>query len=101
MTAEKARQALQNNREVKIMAFVSKPQFDYQLHERKNGSKFIKVLLYIFDADGYVEVGRINQSKSHWVDQGYGEIEDIYHELKHNANVTDLAVKINPGILNK
>lgn len=81
------------------MGFVSMPQFKYQLNERENGKKFIKILLYIFDADGYVEVGRINQIKSHWVEHGYGDIEDIYHELSHNSNVTELTAKIQPGIL--
>lgn len=83
------------------MAFVNRPQLEYQLCKRKNGSKFIKVLLYIFDADGCVEVGRINQTKSHWVENGYGEIEDIYHELKHNANVTEFTLKTNPVMRGK
>lgn len=83
------------------MKIVGRPQFDYQLCERKNRSKFIKVLLYINDADGYVEVGRINQTKSWWVEHGYGEIEEIYDEIKGNSNVTDFVAKTNPLMLKR
>lgn len=82
------------------MRFVNKPQLEYQLHERKNGSKFIKILLYINDADGYVEVARVNQSKSHWNDNGYGELDEIYDELNHNSIVTEFIAKTQPGMFN-
>ncbi len=83
------------------MKIVSRPQFEYQLYERDNGSKFIKILLYIYDADGYVEVGRINQISSYWVKQGYGSIDEIYHELQSNANVTEFVAKTHPTLLSK
>ncbi|WP_404466565.1 hypothetical protein [Planococcus rifietoensis] len=82
------------------MNIVTMPDFSYQLCERKNGNKFIKVLLYINDADGYVEVGRIKGSKSYWTDNGYGEIEDVYEELSKNANTVELLAKVNPTFPN-
>lgn len=83
------------------MKFIGRTQFEYQLCERKNGTKYIGILLYVNDADGYVEVGRINQLKSHWVNQGYGEIEEIYDELKRNEIVADFIAKTHPGIMVK
>ena len=83
------------------MKIVSRTRFDYQLCERDNGSKFIKIMLYINDADGYVEVGRINQAKSYWVRQGYGEIEEVYCELCENKNVTEFIARTQPTLLSK
>lgn len=82
------------------MKIVTTPDFSYQLCERKNGNKFIKVLLYINDADGYVEVGRIKCAKSYWTDNGYGDIEDMYAELSKNANTVELLAKVNPTFPN-
>lgn len=83
------------------MKIVGRPNFEYQIYERDNGSKFIKVLLYINDADGYVEVGRINKIKSHWTNNGYGDLEDVYSELKENANLADFIAKTNPTVMSK
>lgn len=83
------------------MKIVSRPQFEYQLCKRKNKSKFIKILLYINDADGYVEVGRINQTKSWWTDQGYGEIEEIEDELSNNTKVAEFVATTQPTLLSK
>ena len=83
------------------MGIVSRPQFDYWMRERKNGQKYIKVMMYIYDADGYVEVARIHEGTSHWVRNGYGEIEDLYEELKENAKVTEVVARTKPSILSK
>lgn len=84
-----------------MMKIISRPQFEYQLCERNNGKKFIKVLMQINDADGFVEVARINLTKSHWTDNDYTNVEEIYHELSSNANVIELLAKTQPMILTK
>lgn len=83
------------------MKIVSRPQFEYRICERKNGKKFIKILLYVYDADGYVEIARINSIKSHWLEQGYGTIEELYDELIQNYKVTDFISKTQPTLLSK
>lgn len=65
------------------MKIVGRPQFEYQLCERKSGSKFIKIPLYINDADGY------------------GEIEDIEYELSNNAKVAEFIATTEPSLLSK
>lgn len=81
------------------MSSVNIPQFEYQLCERNNGKKFIKVLLYIFDADGYIEIARINEVKTEWAEKGFTDIETIYDELVHNSVVTNHVARTNPSLL--
>lgn len=56
--------------------------FEFLLCERKSGVKFIKVTTYCYDADGYIEVARINNIKSDWNRDGEYSIEHVFGELK-------------------
>lgn len=78
------------------MNIIRKPDFEFQLCERNNGKKFIKVLLEINDANGFIEVARINPSKNYWTEDGYGDMEEVYLELSKNSNLTELLSKVNP-----
>lgn len=57
-------------------------EFDYILDERKNGKKFIKVIMYFNDADGWIEVARINPTANKWSEDGYGDLVHLYDELR-------------------
>lgn len=82
------------------MSIVKKPEYEFQLCQRDNGKKFIKVITEINDANGYVEVARINPSKTYWTEQGYGDMEEIQTELSKNANLVELISKVNPTFPN-
>jgi hypothetical protein len=56
-------------------------KFDYVLCTRKNGTKFIKVVHYSCEFDGWIEIARINLSKHEWVQNNFS-IEDVFEELK-------------------
>lgn len=75
------------------MKHINKPNFEYLVCERKNGKKFIKILEYINDADGYVEVARINQIKSNWIENGWNDVVAIQQELEHNRAVTGMVFR--------
>lgn len=81
------------------MDFINIPQLKYQLCERNNGKKFIKILFYSFDADGYVEIARINEIKTEWLEKGFNDIEAIYAELVHNSKVTNHVARTYPSLL--
>lgn len=65
----------------KVKEALSKSDFKYVLCTRKNGSKFIKVIYDSYDVNGWVEIARINMSKSQWVTERFS-IEDLIAELK-------------------
>lgn len=81
------------------MESVNIPQFEYQLYERTNGKKFIKVLTYSNTAEGYIEIARINEIKSEWAEKGFTDIEALYDELVQNSKVTNHIARTNPSIL--
>jgi len=56
-------------------------QYEFRLYERKNGKKFIKIITYINDAEGYVEVARINPIKSSWNNDGEFSMDEVYATL--------------------
>lgn len=78
------------------MRIIKKPEYEFQLCQRSNGKIFIKILTEINDTSDYVEVARINTSKNHWTDNGYGEMEEIHDELSKNAILTELLFNVNP-----
>jgi len=55
--------------------------FKWQKCKRKNGNEFLKLIWYSNEADGWVEVGRFNMSKSEFV-QNVWSLNDIYEDLK-------------------
>lgn len=61
--------------------------FEYILCERKNGKKFIKVIMYFNDANGYVEVARINPIKNAFGEDGYGDINHLFSCLEDNQKI--------------
>jgi len=64
------------------MKFDNMPKvFKWQKCKRKNGTEFLKLIWYSNDADGWVEVGRFNMSKSEFV-QNIWSLNDIYEDLK-------------------
>ncbi len=65
----------------KAKEILNRKQFDYILCTKKNGNKFIKVIYDSYEADGWVEVARINLSKSEWVEDRFS-IEDVLDELQ-------------------
>lgn len=65
----------------RVKGALNKRQFDYMLCGRKNGTDFIKVIYDSYEADGWVEIARINLSKSEWVRDRFST-KDIFDELK-------------------
>ena len=65
----------------RVKRALNKRQFDYMLCGRKNGTDFIKVIYDSYEADGWVEIARINLSKSEWVRDRFST-KDIFDELK-------------------
>lgn len=54
--------------------------FEWVKCKRKNGTEFLKLVYYSENANGYVEVGRFNMSKSELI-QNEWSLEDIKREL--------------------
>lgn len=78
-----------------INKLFSSENFEFLLCERKNGKKFIKVIMYFDDADGYMEIARINPIKNEFIEKGYGDLEHLFHELKDvGFIVSDIRTKI-------
>lgn len=65
----------------------TKPKYEYQLCTRENGKQFIKIITYSKEAEGYIEVGRINPIKSEWTEASVDSMEDVYNELVQNSDV--------------
>ena len=65
----------------KAKEVLNRKQFAYILCTRKNGSKFIKIVYDSYEVDGWVEIARINLSKSEWVENRFS-IEDVLDELQ-------------------
>ena len=65
----------------KAQKILNKQYFDYKIYKRKNGTKFIKILIYSNEHDGYIEVGRINMSKNEWVQNNFS-MQDIFGDIK-------------------
>lgn len=59
----------------------SQKTFNYILCTRKNDTKFIKVVYDSYEADGWIEIARINLSKNEWVQNNFS-MEDVFGELK-------------------
>ncbi len=55
-------------------------RFEFILCETKTGSKFIKIITWIPDADGYIEIARIRMSKQDIVTNNIS-IEELVKEL--------------------
>lgn len=55
--------------------------FEYEINIRKNGSKYIRVLIYSNEHFNYIEVGRFNLSKNEWVQNNFST-EDILEDIK-------------------
>ncbi|KOS61525.1 hypothetical protein FJQ98_16150 [Lysinibacillus agricola] len=66
---------------------IAPKDFEYILCERKNGKKFIKVIMYYNDANGYIEVARINPIKNDFSEDGYGDIDHLFSYLEDNQKV--------------
>lgn len=59
----------------------SSKYFEYELNTRKNGSKYIRVLIYSNEHFNYIEVGRFNLSKNEWVQNNFS-VEDVLEDIK-------------------
>jgi hypothetical protein len=59
----------------------NKNYFEYKIYTRENGHKFIKILVYSNEGGGYVEVGRINLTRSEWVRDNFS-IEEVLDDIK-------------------
>ncbi len=55
--------------------------FKWHKCKRKNGTEFLKLIWYSNEADGWVEAGRFNMSKSEFV-QNQWTLNEIYEELE-------------------
>jgi|GEM_PF-2711005 hypothetical protein len=55
--------------------------FEWVKCKRKNGTEFLKLFYYSPNADGYVEAGRFNMTKSEFVNNEW-TLEEILRELK-------------------
>ncbi len=55
-------------------------RFEYILCKTKSGNQFIKIITWIPDADGYVEIARIRMSKQDIVTNNIS-IEELVKEL--------------------
>ena len=71
---------MKNQNEI-ITKLMSLNQYEFMLCERKSGKKFIKIITYVEDAGGYIEVARINPIKSSWNQDGEFSIDEIYGTL--------------------
>ncbi len=58
----------------------NRKMFNFTLCDRKNGTRFIKIIYYDSEAGGWVEVARINLSKNEWVQDNF-TMKDIFDEL--------------------
>ena len=83
------------------MLRINRPNLEYRLKERRNGSKYIQIVMYVNDVDGFIEVGRLKTTGLSWAENGYVDIEEVFKELKHNAQVTDFVAATNPHIMRK
>lgn len=68
---------------------IAPKDFEYILCERKNGKKFIKVIMYFNDANGYIEVARINPIKNAFNEDGCGDMNHLFGFLENNQKVID------------
>ena len=55
-------------------------RFEFIVYKRKSGSQFIKIITWIPDADGYIEIARINMNRSSIVTKTIC-IEELAKEL--------------------
>ena len=72
-----------------INKLFSVDDFEYILCERKNGKKFIKVIKYFNDADGFIEVARINPIKNNFSEDGDGDLTHLYDVLHNLESITE------------
>lgn len=59
----------------------NKKAFKWIKCKRKNGTEFLKLIYYSYEADGWVETGRFNMTKSEFVCNQWS-LNEIFEELQ-------------------
>jgi len=59
----------------------NKKIFKWIKYKRKNGTEFLKLTYYSYDADGWIEAGRFNMTTSEFVCDRWS-LNEIFEELK-------------------